>query len=115
VKLNGIDYGRAGTLPAIAYLESISGRKARCIVQVAGTELPVEFPFRLLDVRGLKVGDRFLWWMSEDGSVAAQDIDDLPQNRLSRREIEEGMRISGELRRDADAGDDWVEFQGDGR
>src|SRR5689334_21456992 len=77
---------RAGTLPVFARIEEIAGRKARCVVQVAGSELPVELPVRLLDARGLKKGDRFLWWMSEDGSVAAEDIDDMPPNRLSATE-----------------------------
>jgi hypothetical protein len=33
---------RAGTLPAMAYIQSISGRRATCLVEVAGAELPVE-------------------------------------------------------------------------
>ena len=98
---------RPGTVPAVAYIESISGRKARCLVQVAGSELPVELPVRILEARSLGVGMRFLWWMSEDGSVTAHDIDDVPPNRLSALEEEEGQRLYQELCDDIAAGDDW--------
>lgn len=98
---------RAGTLPAIAVLESIAGRKARCLVQVAGSELPVDLPVRLLDARGLKPGNRFLWWMSEDGSVASEDIDDLPPNRLTVAEEAEAQRLYQELCEDIASGDPW--------
>ena len=106
---------RPGTLPAIAFLESIVGRKARCLVQVAGSELPVDLPVRLLDARGLKPGDRFLWWMSEDGSVAAEDIDDLPPNRLTTDEEEEAQQLYRELCEDIASGDDWGLSLGQGR
>lgn len=98
---------RLGTLPAIAYIESITGRKARCLVQVAGSELPVELPVRILDARGFKKGMRFLWWMSEDGSVAAEDIDDLPPNRLTAAEEEEAQQLYQEFCDDIASGNDW--------
>jgi hypothetical protein len=102
---------RAGTLPAFARLETVVGRKARCIVQVAGSELPV----RLLDARGLKPGDRFLWWMSEDGSVASEDIDDMPPNRLTAAEEQEAQRLYRELCEDIASGDNWGLSAGQGR
>jgi hypothetical protein len=101
-------------LAAKATVDSISGRKAICLVEIAGTTLPVEFPADLLHARNLKVGMRFLWWMSQDGSVVPQNIDDLPQNHLTAREIEESKRIAEKLRHNESA-DDWVEFMGDGR
>ncbi len=91
----------------MAYIESISGRRATCLVQVAGAELPVEIPVRLLDARGLKVGMRFLWWMSEDGSVTDQDIDDLPPNRLKDAEQDELRQLYEEFRADVASGEDW--------
>ncbi len=106
---------RAGTLPAIAFVESIAGRKARCVVQVAGSELPIDLPVRLLDARGLKPGDRFLWWMSEDGSVAAEDIDDLPPNRLTAAEEQEAQRLYQEHCEDVASGDPWGFGAGKGR
>ncbi len=99
---------RTRALPTIAAIESIGGRKARCLVQVAGTELAVELPARILEARGLKPGMRFLWWMSEDGSVSAEDIDDLPStDRLTNREEEEGQRLYEELLDDLTSGDEW--------
>lgn len=99
---------RTRALPAIAAIESIRGRKARCLVQVAGTELPVELPARILEARGLKPGMRFMWWMREDGSVSADDIDDLPPiDRLSAHEEREGQRLYEELLVDRASGDDW--------
>lgn len=49
----------------------------------------------------------FLWWMSEDGSVAAEDIDDLPPNRLTDAEEEEAQRLYQELCKDIASGNDW--------
>jgi hypothetical protein len=98
---------RLGTVPAIAFIESITGKKARCLVQVAGSELPVELPVRILDARGFKKGTRFLWWMSEDGSVAAEDIDDLPPNRLTTAEEAEAHQLYQEFRDDIASGIDW--------
>jgi hypothetical protein len=98
---------RLGTVPAIAYIESITGKKARCLVQVAGSELPVELPVRILDARGLKEGMRFLWWMSEDGSVAVDDIDDLPPNRLTAAEEAEAQQLYREFCDDIASGNDW--------
>lgn len=92
---------------AIARLESISGRTARCLVQVAGSELSVDLPLRPLEERDLKPGDRFLWWMSEDGSVAAEDIDDLPPNRLTAAEEATAQRLHEELRQRTASGDPW--------
>jgi hypothetical protein len=104
-----------GTLPAFARLEAVIGRKVRCIVQVAGSELPVELPVRLFDARGLKPGDRFLWWMREDGSVAAEDIDDMPPNRLTAAEEQEAQRLYQELCEDIASGDNWGLSAGQGR
>jgi len=98
---------RTGTLPAFARLETVVGRKARCIVQVAGTELPVELPVRFLNARGLEPGDRFLWWMSEDGSVTSEDIDDMPPSRLTTAEEQEAQRLYEELCEDIASGDNW--------
>jgi hypothetical protein len=106
---------RAGTLPAFARLDAVVGRKARCIVQVAGSELPVELPIRLLDARGLKPGDFFYWWMSEDGSVAAEDIDDMLPSRLTSAEEQEAQRLYEELREDIASGDSWGLSAGQGR
>jgi hypothetical protein len=98
---------RLGTVPAPAYIESVSGRKARCLVQVAGAELPVEIPFRILEARGLKVGMRFMWWMSEDGSVTVDDIDDMPPNRLTAAEEAEAQRLYTSFRNRIASGNAW--------
>ena len=98
---------RAGTLPAFARFQSIAGRKAHCAVQIAGTELPVELPAHVLTSHGLKPGSRFLWWMSQDGSVALEDIDDLPANCLTNAEIEEAKTLYQNLCDDIAAGDTW--------
>lgn len=98
---------RLGTVPAPAFIEAVVGRKARCLVQVAGAELPVEIPFRILESRGLKVGDRFMWWMSEDGSITAEDIDDMPPNRLTAAEEAEGKRLYKSFRDQIAKGNTW--------
>jgi hypothetical protein len=111
-----LTYGRRpGTIPALATIEAISGRRARCLVEISGSVLPVELPLRLLENRGLKLGMRFLWWMSRDGSVTSQDIDDLPKNTLSYRELAEFERLSEESRLDSERGEQWIDFTGDGR
>jgi|GEM_PF-6185484 len=98
---------RLGTVPAPAFIETVTGRKARCLVQVAGAELPVEIPIRILESRGLRIGDRFMWWMSEDGSITAEDIDDMPPNRLTDAEEAEGQRLYDSLREQVAKGCTW--------
>lgn len=107
VSLDATVLRRNGTVPAPAYIESVSGRKARCLVQVAGAELPVEMPFRVLEACGLKVGMRFMWWMSEDGSITAEDIDDMPPNRLTAAEEAEAQRLYTSFREQVSSGNSW--------
>lgn len=38
---------RPGTVPARATIEAISGRRARCLVEICGSVLPVELPLRV--------------------------------------------------------------------
>jgi hypothetical protein len=53
--------------------------------------------------------------MSEDGSVAAEDIDDLPPNRLTAVEEQEAQRLYQELCEDVASGDAWGLGTGQGR
>lgn len=103
----GLPNRRHGTVPAPAVIEKICGNTAICLVHVAGTELPVEIPFNVLKYHGFKIGDRFLWWMSKDGSIQPNDIDDLAPISLTAEEEEEAENLYNSLYENDDNENAW--------
>jgi hypothetical protein len=97
-----------------AVVRSISGSTAVCLVNIAGVVIPVDLPAEVLRFHGLTRGQRFLWWMSEDGSITRQDIDPLSEPVLSPQQQEQGRRLFAKLQDDLAAGRVWQGYEGDG-
>jgi hypothetical protein len=104
-----------GDCAAVCTVESIGDRTALCLAEVAGALLPVEFPATVIRQRGIGPGDRFLWWMSDDGAIRSYDIDtdlsdttSLPAEREQDRQM---LRARSESR--ISRGIVWDEYEGD--
>jgi hypothetical protein len=48
-----------------------------------------------------------MWWMSEDGSITTEDIDDMPPNRLTAVEEAEAQRLYSSFSNQVAKGNAW--------
>lgn len=103
------------SLAARCVLLSFQDGKALCKAEVASTWLRIELPAEAIRQHGLREGEKFLWWMSENGDVFDSDIDtDIPrESSLSAQEQEEVRKLYAEEMERLSKEGVWIEFKGD--
>jgi serine/threonine protein kinase len=77
---------RTRPLVARCVIDAFDGARARCLVDIAGATLPVDFPSKPLHQLGLREGMHFHWRMSDDGAVRDADISHVPTPEPSEEE-----------------------------
>jgi hypothetical protein len=76
-------------------IEALAEGVANCVVDLAGTTLPIDLPASILERAGIREGDRFSWRIPPDGRPHLGDIARLsdPPSRLPPSEVRRVDRL----------------------